>query len=70
MMHTKDTKWAALHFDELVEKYGGLYVGIFKTKVLAYGKTPSQVIVKSKLRDPQQIYFFKVPTKKDLVCLF
>ena len=69
MMHTKDTKWAALHFDELVEKYGGLYVGILNSKVLARGKTPRQVIQKSNLKDPYQLYLFKVPSKKDLVCL-
>lgn len=66
---TKDAQWAARHFDRLVKKYGGYYVGIFGQKIWAFAKTPAQVVSKSGLKDPSQLYLFKVPTKKDLVCL-
>ena len=68
MLH-QDEKWAARHFDRLVKKYGGYYVGILSGKVVAQGKTPRQVVLKSKLKKPEELYLFKVPTKKDLVCL-
>ncbi|MBI4411381.1 MAG: hypothetical protein HY541_02725 [Deltaproteobacteria bacterium] len=68
MMH-QDEKWAARHFDDLVKRYGGYYVGILSGKILARGKTPMQVIKKAKLEKPEQLYLFKVPTKKELICL-
>jgi hypothetical protein len=68
-MQIQDEKWAAKNFDRLVAKYGGNYVGIFKQKIVAYGKTPKQVVKKSKLTNPSQLYLFKVPTKKELICL-
>lgn len=68
-MLNQDEKWAARHFDQLVKKYGGYYVGILSGKIIARGKTPRQVVQKSKLTHPEKLYLFKVPTKKDLVCL-
>lgn len=65
----RDEKWAARHFEALVRQYGGFYIGILGGKVVARGKTPKQVIQKSKLKHPEKLYLFKVPTKKDLVCL-
>lgn len=64
-----DEKWAAIHFDKLVKKYGGGYVGILKKRVIARGKTPLDIIKKSGLKNPEKIYLFKVPTKRELVCL-
>ncbi len=69
MMLNHDEKWAAKHFDQLVKKYGGYYVGILSGKIIARGKTPGQVVRKSRLKTPEKLYLFKVPTKKDLVCL-
>lgn len=68
-METRDEKWAAKNFGRLVTNYGGSYVGILGQKVIAHGKTPKQVVKKSRLSNPSQLYLFKVPTKKELVCL-
>ena len=66
---TIDESWASRNFDKLVKKYGGYYVGILGEKVIASGKTAAQVVAKSKLPNPSNLYLFKVPSKKDLVCL-
>ena len=49
--------------------YKGQWMAIAGKKVIAHGKTPKQVVKKSGTTNPSLLYLFKVPTKKELICL-
>lgn len=65
-----DEKWIIEHFEELVARYGGKYVGIAKRKVIAVGEGADEVAKKAKgIVEPKQLHIVKVPTAQEMTCL-
>jgi len=65
-----DEKWITEHFEELVEQYGGKYVGVANKKVISVGRGADEVAKKARnLVDPKRLHILKVPTERELTCL-
>ncbi len=63
-------KWIAEHFEELVEKYGGLYIAVVDGHVVSSGNDPKEVEDESLLKHPDAIpSVLKIPKEEEIVCL-
>lgn len=67
---SNDEKWITEHFEELVERYGGRYIGIANQKVVSVGDGADEVAAKARdLLDPRRLHILKVPKEQELTCL-
>ena len=67
---SRDETWITEHFQELVEHYGGKYVGIANCRVIAVGDGADEVGEKSKdLVERKRLHIVKVPTEQEMSCL-
>lgn len=67
---TRDETWIIEHFQALVERYGGKYVGIAKCQVVAVGDGADEVADKVKDRvERKGLHIMKVPTEQEMSCL-
>jgi len=57
MGYSEDTEWIRRHYEELQEKYPGMYVAVYEGRVIAASKDYSEVV---KLASKE------VPSMKDL----
>ena len=65
-----ENAWVREHFEELVRKYGGLYVAIMDGKVVVKGSNPKDVEKEAKrINSSKTPLIFKVPREEDLICL-
>lgn len=63
-------KWIAEHFEELVDKYGGLYIAVVDDHVVASGNDPKEVEDESLSKYPDVIpSVMKVPKEEEIICL-
>lgn len=44
----KTHKWITQHFEEIVAKYGGKYIGVTDEKVVSVASTPKEVVAEAK----------------------
>lgn len=66
----RSQKWITEHFEELVSKYGGKYVGVVGEQVVACALTPKEVMEQAqKLAGAKVVSLLKVPTEEELVCI-
>ncbi len=62
--------WIAEHFEELVDKYAGLYIAVVDDHVVAFGTDPKDVEDESLSKYPDVIpSVLKVPKEEEMVCL-
>ena len=55
------------HFQELVEHYGGKYVGIAHCRVIAVGDGADEIAEKARdLFERQRLHIVKVPTEQEM----
>jgi hypothetical protein len=67
---THDETWITEHFQELVERYGGRYVGIANGQVIAVGDGADEVAEKAReLIARKRLHIVKVPTVQEMSCL-
>jgi hypothetical protein len=67
---SRDETWITEHFQELVERYGGQYVGIANRQVIAVGDGADEVAEKAKdLVERKRLHIVKVPTEQEMSCL-
>ena len=67
---TRDETWITEHFQELVERYGGRYVGIANGQVIAVGDGADEVAEKARdLIARKRLHIVKVPTVQEMSCL-
>jgi hypothetical protein len=67
---SRDETWITEHFQELVERYGGQYVGIANRQVIAVGAGADEVAEKAKdLVERKRLHIVKVPTEQEMSCL-
>jgi hypothetical protein len=65
-----DEQWITEHFQELVEHYGGKYVGIANRQVIAVGDGADKVAEKARdLVALKRLHIVKVPTEQEMSCL-
>ena len=48
----KDSKWIVEHFEELVNRYGGLYIAVVNGEIISVGDDPKEVEDKAKSKYP------------------
>jgi hypothetical protein len=66
----RDETWITEHFQELVERYGGRYVGIANRRVIAVGDGADEVAAKARdLVQRGRLHIVKVPTAQEMSCL-
>lgn len=66
----RSESWITEHFEELVSKYGGKYVGVVGEQVVACALTPKEVMEQAhKLVKGEVVSLLKVPTEEELVCI-
>ena len=66
----RDETWITEHFQELVERYGGKYVGIANRQVIAVGDGADEVAEKAAaLVEHKRLHIVKVPTAQEMSCL-
>jgi len=64
---SRDENWIMVHFQELVEHYGGKYVGIAHCRVIAGGDGAGEVAEKATdLVEHQRLHIVKVPTEQEM----
>ncbi len=64
------SRWIAEHFEELVNKYGGLYVAVIDDQVVAVGTDAKAVEDESIEKYPNVTpSVLKVPKEEEIVCL-
>ena len=64
---SRDETWITAHFEELVEHYGGKYVGIAHCRVIAVGDGADEVAEKARdLVERQRLHIVKVPTDQEM----
>ncbi len=63
-------QWITEHFEELVSKYGGKYVGVVGEQVIAFALTPREVMEQARqLAEEGTVSLLKVPMEEELVCI-
>jgi Family of unknown function (DUF5678) len=64
---SRDEAWITAHFEELVEHYGGKYVGIAHCRVIAVGDGADEVAEKARgLVERHRLHIVKVPTDQEI----
>ena len=64
---SRDETWIAEHFQELVEHYGGKYVGIVNRRVIAVGDGADEVAEKATdLVEHKRLHIVKVPIEQEM----
>ena len=64
---SRDEIWITEHFQELVEHYGGKYVGIANRRVIAVGDGADEVAEKARdLVECKRLHIVKVPTEQEM----
>jgi len=64
---SRDEAWITAHFQELVEHYGGKYVGIAHCRVIAVGDGADEIAEKARdLFERQRLHIVKVPTEQEM----
>jgi hypothetical protein len=64
---SRDENWITAHFEELVEYYGGKYVGIAHCRIIAVGDGADEVAEKARdLVGRQRLHIVKVPTEQEM----
>jgi len=64
---SRDENWITVHFQELVEHYGGKYVGIAHCRIIAVGDGADEVAEKARdLVERQRLHIVKVPTEQEM----
>ena len=67
---TKQSIWIAEHFEELVDKYGGLYVAVVGDRVVVTGEDPKEVEDEAIAKCPGEApSVLKIPKEEEIVCL-
>jgi hypothetical protein len=64
------SRWTARHFDELVRKYPGKYIAVYRGKLLAVGNSYKEVNAAAesrRLREPPLT--MQVPAEEDLAAI-
>jgi len=63
-------QWITEHFEELVSKYGGKYVGVVGEQVIAFALTPREVMEQARqIVEEETVSLLKVPMEEELVCI-
>jgi len=63
-------KWITKHFEELVSRYGGKYIGVAGRQVVGYAFTPKEAMRQArKLVKGEVVSPPKVSTEEELVCI-
>ena len=63
----RDETWITEHFQELVEHYGGKYIGIANRRVIAVGDGGDEVAEKVRdLVERTRLHIVKVPTEQEM----
>jgi hypothetical protein len=64
---SRDETWITEHFQELVEHYGGKYVGIANRRVIVVGEGADEVAEKARdLVELSRLHIVKVPTEQEM----
>lgn len=64
---SRDETWITEHFQELVDHYGGKYVGIANRRVIAVGDGADEVAEKARdLVEYKRLHIVKVPTEQEM----
>jgi hypothetical protein len=64
--YKKDNLWVMEHFEELVDKYGGLFVAVARQKVTGVGRTSLEAEKKSFQKCPYVLpSVLQIPQAKD-----
>src|SRR5713101_2271667 len=64
---SRDETWITAHFEELVEHYGGKYVGIAHCRVIAVGDGADEVAEKARdLVERHRLHIVKMPTDQEM----
>ena len=62
----RNETWITEHFQELIEHYGGKYIGIANRRVIAVGKGADEVAEKARdLVEHTRLHIVKVPTEQE-----
>ena len=48
----QDSKWVVEHFEELVNRYGGLYIAVVNGDIISVGDDPKEVEDEAKSKYP------------------
>ena len=62
----RNETWITEHFQELIEHYGGKYIGIANRRVIAVGEGADEVAEKARdLVEHTRLHIVKVPTEQE-----
>ena len=66
----QDNRWIVEHFEELVNKYGGLYIAIRNGRIISTGDDPKKVENEAmSTYIDKKPSILRVPKEEDIVCL-